>query len=403
MDIRKLLLSFYQHALGICNGESCVRKYISDTSLNKTYYTIAIGKAACDMMHGAAAVTRKGLVITRHGYAQDSFSNNDNIQVIESGHPVPDENSLIAGNSLLEFITLIPQDAECLFLLSGGASALVEVLPDGVDINKLERLNNWLIGSGLDIRQVNIIRKQVSCIKGGRLAKYFDNRKVTQLIISDVIGDQLDAIGSGLLVANEQSLAPLDIPDWIQDLMTKAPPLPRMDDTSFRSVSTVVLANNQTAINSLKEKALSVGIDAFINTEPLVDDIKIVSERLGQYIKTAQPGLHVFGGEPVVNLPKKHGRGGRMQTLAVLLAQLIKNRDDVSVLCGATDGSDGNSEDAGAIVDGHTIERAEIEGFDPEQSVLKADCGSLLEASGDLIQTGPTGTNVNDLVIVIKK
>lgn len=396
------MLSFFQYALDAVNGKRCVQEFLNQKVFNKDLYTIAIGKASIDMMQGAIEVTHKGLVITRYGYSHNSFANDVNIQVIESGHPLPDHNSLTAGDVLIEFIQQIPSGSECLFLLSGGASALAERLPEGLELADLENINHWLIGSGLDIQQINLIRKQLSCIKGGRLASYFTEVKVTQLILSDVIGDHFDVIGSGMLVANEQKEEIAQIPEWAQDLINQAPPMPEPGDISFNAIESCILANNSTALQSIKERAVSEGLPVFIETEPLVNEVQKVAEFLGQYIKTAKSGLHVFGGEPVVCLPDQPGRGGRMQMLALLLAKEISGRDDVFILCGATDGSDGSGEDAGALVDGKTIERADIEGFVFDDCVCKADAGTCLEATGDLIQTGPTGSNVNDVVIILK-
>lgn len=400
---RKLLLTIYKHALDAVNGKICVQDYLAKTSLNDNQYIIAIGKAASDMMQGAMNVVTRGLVITRYGYNNNQSVFDDRIRVIEAGHPVPDANSLKAGQALLEFISDIPHDADCLFLLSGGASALVEVLPEGLDIDDLEKVNSWLLGSGLAIHDMNIVRKLLSCIKGGRLTHYFNGITVRQLILSDVIGDQLDVIGSGLLAANHHSGTKPSMPDWVTGLINKAPPMPDEDDAVFDSTHSIILANNHTALQSAKEKALSLGIEVFLNPEPLVDDVQQVADALGKYIKPAQSGLYVFGGEPVVSLPEEPGRGGRMQTLALLLAQQISGRDDVLILCGATDGSDGSGEDAGALVDGKTIERGETEDFDIDDCICRADAGSFLEAAGDLLQTGPTGSNVNDLIIILKK
>ena len=400
---RKSLLTVYQHALDVVNGKSCVHDYLVNTSLDNKQYVIAIGKASSDMMQGAMDVVTRGLVITRYGYNNNQSTFDDRICVIEAGHPVPDANSLKAGQALLEFISDIPHDADCLFLLSGGASALVELLPEGLDIDDLEKVNGWLLGSGLAIHDMNVVRKLLSCIKGGRLAHYFNGVTVRQLILSDVIGDQLDVIGSGLLAANHDSGEKPSMPDWVIDLIDKAPPIPDEDDAVFDSIHSVILANNHTALQGAQEKALSLGIDVFLNPEPLVDDVQQVADALGKYIKTAKNGLHVFGGEPVVSLPEEPGRGGRMQMLALLLAQQISGRDDVLILCGATDGSDGSGEDAGALIDGKTIERGEIEDFDIDDCVSRADAGSFLEATGDLLQTGPTGSNVNDLIIILKK
>lgn len=400
---RKSLLVIYQHALGAVNGEQCVHDYLVKISLNRDQYIIAIGKAAPAMMQGAVPILKKGLAITRHGYGEGMIGLDDRICMIESGHPVPDETSLNAGIKLLEFIKNIPHGADCLFLLSGGASALIEVLPEGLVIDDLKKVNNWLLCSGMTIDKMNVVRKLLSCIKGGRLATYFDGVNVQQLVLSDVIGDRLDIIGSGLLVADKRTVNIPALPDWILDLINKAPPMPEPENPVFDVIDSVILANNQTCMHSAKEKALSLGIEVFLNPEPLIDEVQMVADKLTSYIKSAQSGLHVFGGEPVVNLPEQSGRGGRMQALALLLARNIADCDDVLVLCGATDGSDGNSEDAGALVDGYTIERGELAGFDFDDCIWRADAGLFLEAAGDLIQTGPTGSNVNDLVLIHKK
>ncbi|HJX19266.1 MAG TPA: glycerate-2-kinase family protein, partial [Acidiferrobacterales bacterium] len=200
-DPRQDVLRIFKSAIAAVHGRERVRDYLRQHPVSAPVYLLSIGKAACAMAQGVHAVLGSGivdaLIVTKQGHAEALPW-----PVLEAGHPLPDEQSLAAGQRLIEFVAAIPPDAMILVLLSGGASALVEALPQGMDLAQLRAVNDWLLAAGLDIAAMNRIRKRLSRIKGGRLAKLLAPRPVLCLAISDVPGDDPRAIGSGPLVAD---------------------------------------------------------------------------------------------------------------------------------------------------------------------------------------------------------
>lgn len=403
---RRLLLEIYAAALRAVDGRVAVRERLGHDAMVGPAYVVAIGKAAPAMMQGAfdALATRlaRALMITKQGYAAPGPVD-ARLQVLEAEHPVPGCASLAAGQALLDFLAALPPQAAVVFLISGGASALVEVLPSGIDARQLQEANDWLLASGWDIGRVNRVRRALSCIKGGRLAERLGGHQVLNLLISDVPGDEAAIIGSGLLVAPRPGdvLSGTDVqalPGWLRARLADVPP-PAAE--RFSHIRTEILCDNRDARTAAVAFGQSRGL-AVHGSDVLVQGEAARSGRdLAAQVLAGPPGLYVWGGETTVCLPPQPGRGGRCQTLALAAAQVLAG-SDVVLLAAGTDGSDGPGEDAGALVDGETIARGELECFDARDCLARADAGSFLEASGDLLQTGPTGSNVMDLVLALK-
>lgn len=401
-DPRQLLLRAYQAALAAVGGRDRVRRRLATAIFPNGVYVVALGKAACAMAEGAHAALdgqiRDALVITKRGYAQPLPW-----PVLEAGHPRPDAGSIEAGRVLLEFVARLPASAEVLVLLSGGASALAEVLPAGLDLDALQRVNDWLLGSGLDIAAMNRIRKRLSLIKGGRLAQRLAPRRTLCLAISDVPGDDPRAIGSGPLTADAAAGDSRSLPPWLAALLHAAPPLPAPGAPCFGNVCYEIIAGNRDAMAAAVAAVERLGAEAVAEPEFISGDAATVGTRLARTLRAAAPGtVHVWGGETTVTLPAQPGRGGRCQQLALAAALGLAGSTDTWLLAAGTDGSDGPTDDAGALVDGDTIARGEQAGADAAAALRAADAGSFLEASGDLIQTGPTGTNVMDLIFGLR-
>lgn len=429
MKHRDNLLTIYQAALAAVNGHRCVKQYLSAHPIKGAVHVIAVGKAAMSMASGALEVLKdnivKGLVITKHGHDFPPLPKSAPFTVIESGHPTPDKNSLMAGKALLEFIDAAPQDANLLFLISGGASALVEVLPEGINLDDLARINQWLLGSGHPIVNINAVRKAVSCIKGGRLAKKLKGRKTIQLLISDVPHDDLATIGSGPLVADELSAAiikNLELPDWIRSIIKKPELMPAKNNICFKNIQTEIIARPADARQAAAAKARELSYHVYQHDSLLAGDVARAADYILEKLDSNPPGLHIWSSEVTVQLPEHPGQGGRCQHLALTIAQKIKDRDDILLLAAGTDGTDGNSDDAGAIVDSGTIDRGDrgaeaglgdipgrisvTEGRDAVRDckvyLETANSGEYLAESGDLVNTGGTGTNVMDLILGFK-
>ncbi len=402
---RENLLRVFQSALAAVNGRDCVRARLEERPLPGKVYMVAVGKAACAMAQGAQDALghriADALIITKKGYAEPM-----SWPVLEAGHPLVDETSLEAGKQLLAFVDRIPKDAAVLVLISGGASALVEALPPPISLDQFQKINVWILGSGLDINDYNRIRRRLSCLKGGRLAKLLSPRRVLCLVVSDVPGNDLRAIGSGPLVADEDLRRPLvlrDLPDFIAAALKHMPPAPAPDDECFQNVTREIVATLDNAKSAAIEAAKKLGYQAMLETSFISGDALEAGARLAQKLLRSEPDtIHVWGGETTVMLPESPGRGGRNQSLALAAAMVLQGNDDVWFLSAGTDGTDGPTDDAGALVDGGTIARGERGGRNAAQSLARADAGSFLEASGDLVQTGPTGTNVMDIMLGLR-
>jgi len=404
-DHRQNLLRIFQAALVAVNGRARVRDYLNHHSVSAPLYLISLGKAACAMAQGARDALGTGivdaLIVTKQGYAEALPW-----PVREAGHPLPDEHSLAAGQALLDFVVRIPVSANILVLLSGGASALVEALPPGAGLDQLRRVNEWLLASGLDIAAMNRIRKNLSRIKGGRLATLLVSRPVLCLAISDVPGNDPRAIGSGPLVADADLQAAFDprpLPAFIVESLRHATPAPPPGDGCFRNVRFEIIARLDDAMRAAAAAAHGYGYRASLHPELLDGDTLETGRRLAQQLLAAPAGeVQIWGGETTLLLPPHPGRGGRNQSFALAAALALQGQENVWLLAAGTDGTDGPTIDAGALVDGDTVRRGEAKGLKAQGTLAAADAGRFLEASGDLIQTGPTGTNVMDLVLGLR-
>lgn len=394
---RDLLLGWFNAALESVDGRRCVRRALADQSFAGSVALIAIGKAAVAMAQGANDALgdkiKCGFVVTKHGYDGPLPW-----PVLTAGHPVPDQSSLDAGEALLEYINSLPARADVLFLLSGGASSLIEVLEPGLTLPHLQQLNKWVLGAGIDIVAANNVRKRFSMIKAGRLAQHLAPHSTICLTISDVPGNSLSTIGSGLLVQSNEFELPDNLPEWVVELIgrTKKAAV----ESGFDHVQTDVIATIEDARQAVMLAAQTDGFDVNLHEPLLLGDVLSVGPQLATTVsKSASGQVHVWGGETTVQLPAQPGRGGRSQSLALAAAIAFDGSAGQYLLAMGTDGSDGPGEDAGALVDGNTVSRGKASGFDAHKELAAANAGAFLEASGDLVATGPTGTNVMDLVI----
>jgi glycerate 2-kinase len=401
--LRHDLLDIYRHALAAVEGRSCVRKALIDAAGTAPVRLVALGKAAGAMAQGAfdALGTRIDAALIVTGYGHPRGPEDLPAIRIEAAHPVPDRNSLAAGQALLDLIGQTPPGTRLLFLISGGTSSLVEVPRDGIDLEDLQRAYRWLLGSGLPIAAVNRIRTRLSCIKGGRLAASLHGRRARQLLISDVPGDDPATIGSGLLSAAAKADSPPAfeaLPDWLQAMLA----LPHDEVPAARApVETQLVATIRDACVAAEARARSLGYRACFDEALLAGDAIVSGQILGDALRSSRPGLTIRGGETVVRLPESPGRGGRCQSLALAAALVIAGREDLFLLAAGSDGLDGTGGAAGALVDGGTIARGSRDGLDATRCLQQADAGRFLDLAGDLIYTGPGNTNVMDLVLAL--
>ncbi|MEJ2655118.1 MAG: DUF4147 domain-containing protein [Acidihalobacter sp.] len=398
---RRELLRLFRAALGRVEGAAAVRGWLESNPLEPgDWHVVAIGKAAAAMARGAEDVLGErlhaGLIVTKEGHSERELHDARRWTVCMAEHPVPGPGSLAAGQALLAFVDAVSESGRILFLLSGGASSLVEVLPQGLELQDLRRASAWLLGSGLDIADVNRVRQRLSLIKGGRLRSRLGGRKACVLAISDVAGDDERAIGSGLLAEALPGDLP-ELPGWLAEWTERA----ATQGEYQAPVPHHIIASLDDALHAMAEAA-PVGAEVHLQGACLYGDAAQTGSELARTLRDAPPALWLWGGETTIRLPDEPGRGGRNQHLALAAAMELDGVAGVCLLAAGTDGTDGPTEDAGAIVDGGTLPRGRAEGLDAAAALAAADSGSLLEASGDLLSTGPTGTNVTDLVIGLK-
>jgi len=398
LTARELLVMLYDTALDAVDGRYLVSQWLRRAENKKTFtHCIAIGKAAAAMLQGAfdcAPALKKSLLICPPEKLSRQLKRNKNIICVASSHPIPNEHSIEAGKSLLDFLRGLHGDDEILFLISGGTSSLVEVLPDNIDLEQLQKINRYLLASGKDIHQINAWRQQFSKIKGGGLLNYINVSSATQLLLSDVRGDRPEFIGSGLLVSSD-ALPDADV--FLNGLRSSEKKQP-----ASVSVDTHIIGNIDLAKQAVHEAAQREGLDSFVHEKFLEGDASEVADDLYEKLRDAPPGVHIWGGETTVCLPDKPGVGGRNLTLALAFAKHLVDVSGLHLLAAGTDGVDGNSNFAGATVSKYTVLNAGKMGFDMQQEIDKANAGIVLMATNDLVQGEHSNTNVMDIVIAYK-
>ncbi|MEM9577440.1 MAG: DUF4147 domain-containing protein [Pseudomonadota bacterium] len=368
MTTQDTLKALFDAGVTAVRGDTAVTNALKSAPVPIPDQIIAVGKAATAMAQSAAKLFPDTplLIVTKYGHAQEAPAH---AEVIEAAHPVLDEHSILAGQRIVDTVTAMTSGSHLMMLVSGGASALAEAPVDGLDLHALKARATELLGSGADIHEMNALRKTLSRIKGGKLLAAFKGARVTTLAISDVEGDALGVIGSGIG----------DVPD----------------SANFEFTPKIV-ASNAIARAAVVGAAEKQGISLSTNDETLYEDITELGPELAKTLIGGASGLHLWGGEPTVILPENPGQGGRNQALALIIAREIAGQTGLEVLVAGTDGTDGPTDAAGAIVTGDTWDAS------GEEALQRADAGTWLEARGALLKTGPTGTNVMDLVIALK-
>lgn len=368
---KQALLEIWQAAIDAVGGRAAVLNALDADDDFAPDLIVAVGKAASGMCAGALERFPgcPALVVTKYDHADAALRASPGVEIIESAHPIPDQHSLDAGRALLERVRAMPADSRLLVLVSGGASALAEALPEGMTLDDLRALTDDMIATGKTIGQINARRKQTSLIKGGKLIESFRGAEVRVYAISDVEGDGIETIGSGLGDCHRARVP----------------------------ARSAIVASNTIARVQAEGRARALGFEVALDEETLYGDVFELADKIGAFLREAGPGVYIWGGEPTVVLPRKPGRGGRNQSLALALAEPVFGRDDIHILVAGTDGTDGPTDAAGGLVDGATWN-------DPEaarDALLRADAGAYLQSRNALFVTGPTNTNVMDLAIAI--
>ena len=362
----------------------------------------------------------KGLVNVKYGHSQKLRR----IQVQEAGHPLPDEKGLEGAGEMVRMLTSLTEKDLVIFLISGGGSALLPLPAEGITLEEKQATTNQLLSCGATIQEINTLRKHLSRIKGGGLAKIVYPATLVSLILSDVIGDPLDAIASGPTVPDPTTYEdcarvlnkyrlwekiPPSVARHIRDgLEGKKEETLKEGDPAFQKVYNLVVGNNLLAIQAARKAAREMGYRPLILSSLVEGETRevakvhtaIAKEVLLSGNRISPLACILSGGETTVTLKGK-GKGGRNQEFVLAAALEISGWEEILVMSGGTDGTDGPTDAAGAFADGKTLSRAKTMRLDPSSFLEENDSYSFFQTLGDLLITGPTGTNVMDLRIML--
>jgi glycerate 2-kinase len=390
-------------------------------------YVVGAGKAGVPMARAAAEILgdhlEAGVVVVKEGYAGDTASIGP-ISIREAGHPIPDERGCQGAEAIIRLLEATQSGDLVISLISGGGSAILVSPMGGLSLSDLQDLTAILLASGANINQINALRKHLDQVKGGKLAKLAFPAQVASLILSDVVGDPLKAIASGPTVPDPTSFQDVldilenlgitnEVPTAILDHITKGvqghiPENPKPGDPLFENVHNVLIGTNQSAAMAALRQAQTEGFHTLLLTTFLQGEARQVSRVLTSIAHQItcsnqplpRPACIVAGGETTVTL-RGDGKGGRNQELALAAVTDLAGLENVALLTLATDGGDGPTDAAGAIVTGETYQRAQQTGLDPLKYLSNNDSYHFFDALGDLLKPGPTQTNVNDLALIL--
>jgi glycerate 2-kinase len=385
---------------------------------------IGAGKASALMALAVEEILgsriHKGIVITKRGYVVPL----KRIELVEGGHPLPDENGMEGTKRILKLISNLEQNDLVICLISGGGSSLFISPSPGISLKDKKELTEQLLRCGANIKEINTIRKHISRIKGGRMAQLAHPAQIVTLILSDVIGDKIDSIASGPTAPDTTTFSDClkiiqkyklkdKIPSSIYDRLKKGAKgkieeTPKRGDPIFKRVKNFIIGSNLQALEAAKQKAEDLGFNAIILSRPVSGDTTRAAVRHANFAKRIQeignpvspPACFISGGETTVKV-KGTGLGGRNQEFILVGATKIAGLENVVMLSAGTDGTDGPTDAAGAICDGKTIQRALQKGLYPKQYLDNNDSYHFFQKLGDLLKTGPTNTNVMDIHLVL--
>ena len=375
---------------------------------------LGAGKAGASMAHEFENTydgPLEGLVVTRYGhYTKTKF-----IKIVEASHPEPDKNGLLAAKKIFELATQSSKDDHVVFLISGGASSLLTMPAKGVSFEEKQRINKELLRCGAPIDEMNIVRRSLSQIKGGRLAQAIFPAKLTTYMISDIPGDDPAYIGSGPTIQanglNEDSIKILEkykisVNDKLRDIIKKNT-LPKLNKSPKYMLATPMMALKKAAEVAKKQDFIPVIISDTLEGESKIEGkkmaelaIKIKKEKKYQDIKLQKPILLLSGGETTVTV-KGNGKGGRNTEFMLSMAIHLKNTNGINCLAIDTDGIDGVEDNAGAYISEETLKKAYMKKINPLSYLNANNSYEFFEKIDDLIFTSPTLTNVNDFRAVL--
>ncbi len=388
-------------------------------------YIVGAGKATAPMAKAVEDVfngnIKDGIINVKYGFSQPLRYT----QIIEAGHPLPDENGLKGAKKIKQLLKGVGEKDLVFSLISGGGSALLPIPADNITLQEKQTLTQLLLECGASIDEINVIRKHISLSKGGQLAKAAFPAEVINLMLSDVVGDRIDIIASGPFVPDPSTFsdawnvlekydlvenAPETILTYLKaGIEGKIPETPKPGDKIFKNVLNRIVASNIIALKACEKKAKELGYKTLILSSMIEGETKeiakvhsaIAKEIIRTGIPIQPPACIISGGETTVTI-KGNGVGGRNQEFCLAAAiEIAEIKGNVVILSGGTDGNDGPTDAAGAIVDPYTVKKGWEKGMDPVRYLENNDSYTYLKNTDSLLITGPTRTNVMDIHIIL--
>jgi len=425
-SLRDCARAVFAAAVAAGDVRPLVHRALADTAVPAAGRLIAVGAGKASGAMAAAAEDvlgdriATGLVVVKDGYGAPTRR----VRIVEAGHPVPDDRGARGAREIHALVSAAGADDLVLVLTSGGGSALTPAPTSPITLAEKQVLTRLLLAAGADICQLNAVRKHCSLLKGGQLARAAAPARVRSLVLSDVIGDPLDVIASGPTAPDESTfaqamgiLARLDIRDQVpeaivrrlqQGMRGEIDETPKPGDPIFGRVSNAVIGNNELVTRAAESRARELGLAPYVLTRSFAGEAREAAQRLVALARdvragrgpVAPPACIIAGGETTVTV-RGAGRGGRCQELGLAAAIELDGLDGAVVLAAGTDGTDGPTDAAGAIVDGTSARRAHALGLDLAARLADNDSHPALDALGDLMVTGPTRTNLLDVYLVL--
>jgi len=436
-DQKKTLEDIFMAGVKAVDPERAIQKYVrrqgnqlfvGDCSYGLNSYRkiflFGAGKGTAPMAKALEDILGEwltnGLIIVKYGHGIPL----EKTQILEAGHPIPDKAGLEATEELLKQTQECTEDDLILCVFTGGGSALLPAPTFPLTLDEKQETTHLLLECGATINEINAIRKHLSRSKGGRLAKEAYPATIVSLLLSDVIGDRLDVIASGPTVPDESTYSdcikiidryklsarlPKSVMDhFIKGAASSLLETPKPGDPVFSKVQNLIVGNNRESLLAAKERAISLGYNTIILSSQIEGEAREVAHvfaAIGKEISQANlpissPACVIAGGETTVSIQGR-GKGGRSQELALACAIAIDGWEGISLLSAGTDGTDGPTDAAGAFVNGATCKRARRMNSDPRDFLLTNDSYTLFASLGDLLKTGPTRTNVMDIICML--
>ena len=405
----QLLHALMTEAIAAANPAIALPAFLPTPPTGRTV-VLGAGKASAAM---ARAVEENwqgkisGLIVTRYGFACPC----KHIEVVEAAHPVPDAAGREAASRVLKLAAGLGSEDLCLTLMSGGASALLVEPVEGITLTEKQEVNRLLLGSGANITEMNTVRKHLSAIKGGRLARALNPAKIITLMISDVPGDDPGVIGSGPTVPDQTTFADaiavikkynIKLPSAVHAYLERGvDETPKPGDYAFVGAEHFLVSRPQQSLDAAALIARKAGIEVIMLGDQVEGEARDVAQAHANLVKDGSgPRVYLSGGELTVTM-KGNGKGGPNTEYMLAMAIALAGNTKVHALAVDTDGIDGSEDNAGALIEPDILERARIEGIDPRSFLANNDSYSFFAQTGGLVMTGPTLTNVNDFRAIL--